>query len=402
MVNDKKVASCAKAPPLWIFALAVFFAVSMNRDWQSIRLIWYGSIAFVAISYLIAFNGKFILSRTSYWKWMLSFAALGAISLLWSIFATVVFDILKTYVVFFIVLFLVQCSLEYKFSIDTLLNIYFFATIVNALYIVLVIDLEQLGEIQLGVGVIEGWNGNGIGFMMAQGALIGCYLMQKSRSRFSKFFYLISAVALSLLAVYTGSRTAFIMMVAGFILYYSFTHPTKLIRNIAIFAGGILLALYLVMEIDAFYAVLGYRLEGLWALFTGEGEADSSASIRQIFIDNGMKWFSENPIIGIGLNNYKVLNQGATGRFTYAHNNFVELAVDLGIVGFALYYFAYAYLIVRLLKVIKNNPFNSMLLAALVSSLLSHYGTVSYYDFYQNLLLLLCFYVVDKTKKEIG
>ena len=108
----------------------------------------------------------------------------------------------------------------------------------------------------------------------------------------------------------------------------------------------------------------------------------------------------EKPVLGYGLNNYKVLNRAATHRFTYAHNTFIEIAVNQGIVGLVWYYSVYAYLIVRLFKVIKNKPLNAFLLAALVVSLIGQYGSVTYYKFYDNFLLMLCFYMVNKSKEE--
>ena len=40
---------------------------------------------------------------------------------------------------------------------------------------------------------------------------------------------------------------------------------------------------------------------------------------------------------------------------------------------------------------IKKDKINKLLLASLIASLISQYGTVSYYGFYQNFLLFLCF-----------
>ena len=204
---------------------------------------------------------------------------------------------------------------------------------------------------------------------------------------------------LAVVTMYTGSRTAFVALIASGILYFWFRHPTKMVRNILVTALIVVVAFYLIMNIPAFYNVLGSRFEGLFALFSGSGKVDSSADIRDTFIENGKIWFLENPILGYGVNNYKMLNGPATGRFTYAHNNFIELAVDLGVVGLVWYYSVYVYVIFKLLKMMKRNPVSVYLLSALVASLISHYGTVSYYDFYQNFLLMLCFYVVGFKKK---
>ena len=400
MLDNTKNGFSIKISYIWIFALTVFFSVCMNYDWRTGYIAWYGSLALLAASYFYAFKGKMLFKNLSFLSWFVSFAVLGALSVLWSLSSSVVMDIVKTFIIYSVVILLIQFSLNYDFSIDSILRGYLLATLINALYIALTVDITQLGETQLGTQMLEGWNGNGIGFMMSQGAFIAWYLFKRTDRRIAKVYYFLSVVALSFMTVYTGSRTAFIVLVAEFLLYFWLSHPTRMIRNALISVVSIALIVYLVMNVESFYNVLGSRFEGLFALFGGEGKVDSSADIRDVFIENGKRWFAEKPILGYGLNNYKVLNSGATGRFTYAHNNFIELAVDLGVVGLIWYYSVYAYLIVKLLKNFKNDLVNVFLLSALIVSVMSHYGTIAYYDFYQNLLLLLCFFAVNKAKKE--
>lgn len=385
---------------LWILALAFFFAVNMNNDWRTDYIIWYGALVFVFGAYLAAFNGKIPLIDLSFFYWALFFAGFGILSLTWSKSVSVGMDVLKTLVVILAVLYLIHCSTKLGLDIRKILKIYFFATVVNAVYVLFTVDLEQLGQVQLGTELIEGWNGNGIGFMTAQGALFGFYLMGTTKIKLEKLFYLIGFLTLSVVTMYTGSRTAFIMLVMELILYFCLCKPQKMVRNVIIAAGILALAAYLVMNVESFYEVLGKRLEGLFALFTGEGKVDGSADRRDIYIRNGKQWFLENPIFGYGLNNYKVLNQAATGRFTYAHNNFIEIAVNLGVVGLVVYYGAYVYLIWELFKNVKKGRFYAFLLSGLIASLVVQYGTVSYYDFYQNFLLMVCFFAVAQAKKE--
>lgn len=400
VVINKQKNSFSFSKVLWMFALTLFFAISMNYDWRNRYLFWYGSLALVFVAYFLVFNKRIVLKNFSFECWLLSFMALGVISLSWSLSADTGMVVIKTLVVCFAVLFLIHSSLNCGFEVDAALRCYFVATLVNVVYIASMIDLTSLGEVQLGDNLIEGWNGNGIGFMMAQGVLIGCYLFKQAQQKLKKIVLLIFAILLAILTMYTGSRTAFIMLAAELILFFWLSHPTKMMRNIIVTVlvlGG---ALYLAMNVESFYNVLGSRLEGLFAFFGGEGEVDTSTSIRDTFIENGKKWFLEDPIVGYGINNYKVLNQSATGRFTYAHNNFIEMAVNLGVVGLVWYYSVFLYLIIRLLKLFRNNSLNIFLLSALVASFISQYGSVSYYGFYLNFLLLLCFWGVNHMGKE--
>ncbi len=397
MINNKTV---GKIEYMWALALIAFFAININVYWRQGYLAWYGCLALVFVCYFVVFGGRFVIKDLSFAGWLSSFILLGVISIAWCLSAPMVMDVVKTLIIYLAVFLLMQFSLNSGFDVEHMLKGYFLATLINAVYIVLTIDLVQLGEEQLGSNILEGWNGNGIGFMTAQGVLIGCYLVEKNKRKIAKAFLVLCVIALSVLTIYTGSRTAFLMLVAELILYFCLRNPSKMVRNILISLGILVVAFYLVMTVESFYNVLGIRLEGLFALFGGEGEVDSSSDIRNLFIENGKRWFLEQPAFGYGLNNYKVLNGAATGRATYAHNTFIELAVDLGVVGLVWYYSVYVYLMYHLFKDVKGRPINAFLLSALVASLMSHYGTVAYYGFYQNFLLFLCFFAIHKARKK--
>ncbi|MBQ8426734.1 MAG: O-antigen ligase family protein [Clostridia bacterium] len=398
MQNNKISKSYGWKELVWLFSLTLLFTVSNNVHWRSSHLIWYGAIALFLFSYLLTFNVRIVISNFNCIAWFFCFITFGVLSVFWSDALTEIIDVLKSLTVIFVIILFIQFSINSGFKIVTLLKCYFVALIINTIYIVFTIDISGLGDVQLGTGLIEGWNGNGIGFMTAQGALIAWYLFGTTNYKIEKVFLCVCVIALSVLTMYTGSRTAFLMLIAQFVLYVCLGNPSKMLRNFLIAVLIVSLALYLVMNVDSFYKVLGHRLEGLFSLFKGDGEIDSSANIRDVFIQNGKEWFLDKPILGFGLNAYKTLNVIATGRYTYAHNNFIELAVDLGLVGLILYYGAYLYLIVKLFKSFKNNHLIAFLLSALIASLVSHFGTVDYYGLYQNLLLLLCFNAVNFSK----
>ena len=386
---------------IWTFALTVFFTINMNYDWRTVHIVWYGCLAFLVFSYMITFQGKFLFSNSPFLTWICSFLLLCVCSFLWCLSLSTGLDVVKSLVVIIAVLLLVQSSINYGFKLETVLRGYFVSTLINAIYIVVNIDMTKLGITQIGVELINGWNGNGIGFMMAQGALIGCYLLHKCQTLRSKIVYLVSVVAFSLLTVYTGSRTAFIVLVVELVLYFWMRYPTKIMRNIVILLIAFFVAVILIMNVEGFYNVLGSRLEDLFEVLSGSGEGDGSSNIRLEFIRNGIEWFAEKPVLGYGINNYKVLNESATGNFTYAHNNFVEIAVNLGVIGLILYYSVYVHIIRKMLRSVKNNPRCAFLFSAIVATLLSHYGTVSYYDFYENLLILMCFIEISKGRKGV-
>ena len=222
MLNSKSTGLALKSEHIWTLALTVFFTINMNYDWHGMRPVWYGCLLFVVVAYLVAYNGKFPLSFSPYIKWFLSFVGLGIVSFLWCLSYAVVVDIIKVYIIFIFVLMLIQFSIGYGYKVNTMLAGYFIATAINTIYVLMTIDMEKLGDVQIGANLIDGWNGNGIGFMTAQGAFIGCYLFGQSKSLLSKIIYLSGMVAFSLVTIYTGSRTAFIMLVLGYAMFFRF------------------------------------------------------------------------------------------------------------------------------------------------------------------------------------
>ena len=385
---------------LWVIAITLFFVVNMNYVFKTSSIIWYGTLLLLVAAYVLSFNGRIMFSNLSFFKWAISFLIFGCVSMLWCLSESFAFDVIKSQIINIVALFLILFSLNYGFKFSTLLKCYFVATLFNAVYILLTIDVSQLGEVQVGTNLIEGWNGNGIGFMATQGAIIGVYLFRETTFKFEKLIITLGIIFLAFLSAYTGSRTAFIVLILGFIVYYWMCNPKKAVKNVILTALVVFCALYVIMNVEGFYNVLGKRFEGLFSLFTGKGEADTSSMLRDKFIENGKKWFLDKPLFGYGLNNYKVLNLRATGEMTYAHNNFIEIAVDLGIVGLIWYYAPFLVLAVKLLLSYKKGNINIYLFVSLIISVVSHYGTVSYYGFYQNFILLLCFYVVDKMKEK--
>ena len=139
----------------------------------------------------------------------------------------------------------------------------------------------------------------------------------------------------------TGSRKAAILPIVLFCAVVVVKADSKghkhIIRNSVIATGmgiGILIA---IMEIPFLYDAIGYRMEGLFNLLSGEGKADASSLVRADMIEEAISRWKEKPLIGHGIDAYKRLSHYGC----YSHNNFVELLCDIGIIGFIIYYTSY-------------------------------------------------------------
>ena len=197
--------------------------------------------------------------------------------------------------------------------------------------------------------------------------------------------------------VLSGSRKSVFYLIIPFIvvLVLRSKNPIRLVRNLVIAVAFSFSVYYALMHITVLYSTIGHRIETMINGFMGVGLVDSSTETRLNLINRGMRFFRNRPWIGYGLNNFFVLNKALTGSVYYAHNNYVELLVDCGIVGTVVYYSLHA---VSLINAFKNREkykgFEIVFIGIMVAIVVCDYGIVTYYDIYIQLLCLLSVLVI--------
>ena len=85
--------------------------------------------------------------------------------------------------------------------------------------------------------------------------------------------------------------------------------------------------------------VIKRTIEGL------EG-TDNSAEIRGNLVSDFWEYYAEQPWLGYGPDKYREV----VGKGVYAHNNFVEIAINWGIVGQVSYYLCYLAILFGIFK----------------------------------------------------
>lgn len=96
----------------------------------------------------------------------------------------------------------------------------------------------------------------------------------------------------------------------------------------------------------------------------------SSGSGRFEIWKNGIELWSQNPFFGIGWYNFLYYNINFYGGTNYAHNTFLEVLVELGLVGFTIYFLFHTFLFVKIKSLIKREPNMSFILPAYFSSII--------------------------------
>lgn len=388
---------------LWLLATCVMLAVAFNPDWNSSSLIWWGCVALYGLTYAFYKKFKINIRFNIADKWMVGVLLLSTVSVLYATHRGATIDSLKTLLVMFFVCFFIGKEIKNKVSLREMLWTTFFSLLSVAIYLYLNVDFNSFVLTRIGEGNTGKWNVNDIGIMATIGILIGIILFRNT-NKFMKLLLIISIPFLLYLDVIAASRKAILMLLICLCGMRMLNNPTKMFRNILLIAIGILLTMYLIFEVPFFYELIGWRMEGMAAILRGDTvDADSSAITRALMIQSAMNVFYDNPIFGVGLDNFRFFN---AVRLTYSHNNFVEIAANLGIIGFISYYWIFVYIILDYLKKHKRHEeMRSFLFLVIMAYLINHVAMVTILDMPQ--CVFIFFYIAysgvvsQEDKKEI-
>jgi len=215
-----------------------------------------------------------------------------------------------------------------------------------------------------------------------------------------KYLYLFPIIITSIMVLSTGSRTALVFVVLNilFLIYFknrsSFKGKLKAVILILLL---FLLSYYLIFNIPIFYTVMGRRVESFIAFFSASGTNEGSILMRNYMIKFGIEKFKEKPIFGWGIANYRILLDQDIGWETYAHNNYIELLVDVGTIGMVVYYLMYIFSLFKLKKIkigIYEN-YKYLFISLFLSALIIGYSSIYYYSKHFYILLAMASVVIN-------
>lgn len=210
-----------------------------------------------------------------------------------------------------------------------------------------------------------------------------------------KKLYYLQAVLLLICLLFTKSRMSLIAALGGmFVFFVVYRRMSgKQVGRIIIVIFAVILLGYLSLRNQFLYSLYGKRIESLLFYVNSSGRTDASVIGRLALQRKAIEVFTSYPLFGVGIGNFSFFNDlsGSVGSI-YAHNNYLELLADVGIVGTLFYYIPYIICEIRLVRCIRNSKETERMLyttffAIIGMRLLSDFGQVSYlYDFNQILL----------------
>lgn len=375
---------------IYVISIFIFsYKIELNKISNGIFIL------FAMLTLIIVFRPNKIKFPKSYI--MLGvFVAYSFLSILWSLNSDTALAMSITLLLMFVLSFLVYLTFANENGAEYILKSLMIAGLVMSIYTIFYYGLSTFIESLLS-GIRLGTEINQVNIlgMYAANTTILCvyYAMLKNK----KYFYII-AILPFLVSLSSGSRTALAMCFLGVILLMLLHHGTRKIYKGVLAALVVGVVFYYLLNLPFFDKTIERTVE-LLNIFSDTELIDHSAQIRFFMIDFGMDQFRKNPIWGYGADSARyLLNQVLYN--TYLHNNYVELLVNYGLIGFLLYYSIFVNILLKIIPMLKGkNPEAIAITVLLVIKLIADYGTVSYYDKTTYLMLAVGLIVINYRKK---
>lgn len=304
-------------------------------------------------------------------------------------------------------IFISLYSQSYK-ELKTVLYAFYFSAIIIMLYAMMYLDASSLGDGRIDSAITDNDITEELNFNYVAGRLvfaiyIGYFLFWRFSSRVSilKYFHLLISLLMLFIIIITGSRAALGILILPIIVFF-FVSGGHLMKNIFIILAVLLLLCFLVLKVPIFYNAIGVRIEDAINIIRGTDNGYEDTS-RLILVMLGIEWFMQKPFLGYGINCFRLLSYklGGFKDYYYAHNNYIELMVDVGIIGLFIYYFAH-YSLYRSYKQIRlrKKKVGVVVITLLVAMLFSDLFWVGYYNNLSQFLLCTSFAITHIERKD--
>jgi len=198
-----------------------------------------------------------------------------------------------------------------------------------------------------------GVNANGFGRIMIVVTVCAMYFwMRPSRSSVAKFALLVpTMVVASMLCILSGSRTSVVGLA---LLYLLWTYLCY--RKEALQRKGLLVLILLGLVVGGYGFVSFTRRSTVGKRFQATidnlmGRREGGLADRDRLYGIGLRLFRENPIVGVGLLNFKYYTGGKS-----SHSDYLDILTATGLPGFLIYYSIYVAFWLRTRKIVKYCP----------------------------------------------
>jgi len=264
-----------------------------------------------------------------------------------------------------------------------ILKIVLACTVFGALYAVA--SGDPLTEERL-AGVYR--NPNTLGIIAVTGLAIYCAGINEVKRKFALAGSYV--VALSLVVGILASSSLKGLAGGAFVCGIGMLFQRTRARIAVLVATGGAVAVALVSTIEPLRLLWVHslaRVEMTVSTLASSAEVSQSFMERARFIRKGVALIAEAPMFGRGLGAFSWLSD----EHTYAHNNFVEVGVALGVIGLVLFYGFHASILARVFRNHHRDSFvGRFTIIIVLTTLLLDVASVSYASKVPTLMMIMC------------
>lgn len=332
-------------------------------------------------------------SYSSYHRWGAIVILFSLLSSLWSFRPILSYYATFAFIKLFILTYSIYryCNTEEK--LVSLLRLFILANLILVFFIISYFGFDILGKARMS-DTENGINGNAIAISLTFAIYSICIIFFLVRKNFFIcILYCVLGVLFFIFLVFTGSRTAIIMLFLPTFIYVFLSSKYKLMAIFLVCIIGVIMY-FIVMKVPQFYNVLGVRLQE--GMDIARGKSEQGDSSRLLLFLYGIEWFKDNPVFGVGINNYRVLSNATypfIGKNFYAHSNVIEMLVDLGVVGFLVYYSFIFSLVRKVILVSLKSNLSKLVLALTVTIFIHDIFSMSYYEWEMHFIICVTFVI---------
>lgn len=378
-----------------LYLTAYFTYYQEQVGYSKIRLI--GTLA-------ILISGVLVLTMTTtkgfrinkYTAWYFLFILFGIISAIWAKYDDAVFSILPSMIRVLLIGVFLYARVQRVEDVENLLFFYLITVLYMDLFVgKMMIDYYSLSAFFLKrFGDNFFYNSNAIAVLNVFAILIVIYFFRRHTGRLTNILHIILSLFFLSVLFLTESKKGILGLLLGVVIFfYQKVKGVKRLERMCIGLMFIFATIRLVIDIPFLNEIIGYRIEEALDLFTKTGTGDVSSQNRVGLIGLALQMWSDHPILGLGMNNFPMFQTIGEAGY-YAHNNYVELLADLGLVGFCLYYYMPMSLLRR--RIDNKNNIQVLMKTIVIITLFFDLGVVSYQDIRIQLFVCVSYIVLVK------
>lgn len=357
----------------WFFYFVLI--TTLCADGDNGRVIYFSTFMLFTIS--VGMNIR--LSKTKLYQatnvWYFLFLIFGIASILWSINKTDSYEMSKVIIRQFAVLVALGLGIDSIKDVHTALKTYLISCTIMMLKLSIYMAKGYTGAKMW--DVVCGNYFNTVAQILALSIAVALYFFYRESNKKKKLLYIFYVAFAFYHIIATGSRKGLVMPLVAIGLYLtvkSGANIKKILKSIFIFAVVAIILAYILTKNEE----LALRLNMVFRLIFEGDAVDESSMLRMAFINLAKEMFISNPVLGCGLNTFASQCLENFGRYYYSHNNFFELLSGVGIVGFVLYYWLYAYSIYKFYVLRKKHDIFILGLSIWLTLVFFEYGIVTY------------------------